>query len=234
MGAIILVFLPFLPPPPLRLCSITDGLYNISIAALPRKALVADSPASMSSFVARLHPFPDEATAFVDLETLSHALTEARRSVIDAAIPRGRRISTGGGDADPTVTDADRAGEVWQAAERLIDASSGEGISPLSPSLSSSPSSSSSSSTPSRTAGSLLASLSNMRRALRRCTGGGKNFDSDGVSKVRGAWEVMSSGPKGAMLARAAVGAVVRICRSERPVDVLVEASRLAGEVRKV
>ena len=185
----------------------------------------------MFPFVARLHPFTNgAAAASADLETLSRALAaRARGSTADASTPPGRGASADAGEMNRAM-DADGAAEVWQAAERLVDASACEGA--LS-SSSSSPSSSTSS--PSRTAGSLLASLSHMRGALRRCTNGGNNSSSSSSdrdsSKIRGAWEVMSSGPKGVALARAAVGAVVRICRSERPADVHLEAARLAGEV---
>lgn len=181
------------------------------------QALVMDYPASMSSYVSRLHPFPEEATVSSPrLRAISGALMAAKRSeAAGAAVTAGRHPSVtiaigaanDGGPAAASITTDARATEVWQAAERLAEGTMGEG------------------SSPSRAAGSLLASLSNLRGALLRYTMGG----GGGVSG--GAWEAMSAGPKGAALARAAVGAVVRVCRSEQPSAVHLEAARLAGEV---
>lgn len=192
------------------------------------KALVVDSPSSMSSHVSRLHPFPDKSvcpsTGFqaVSLDLATRKESEGAGSSASAATATtvAGKASSGNGKA------AAAAVEVWQAAERLVEGTAGE--SGVSSSLSS------------RTAGSLLANLSHLRSALRRYTalgssgvggGGGGGVD---VGCRGGAWEAMSAGPKGEVLARAAVGAVVRVCRSERPPAVHLEAARLAGEIGAV
>lgn len=162
----------------------------------------------MYSFISRLHPFPDGIASSTGLKSISRALA-------------ARKKSSEAGEKTPAATTGTAAGEpeaaeeVWQAAEILVEASRGEGLSS------------------SRTAGSLLASLSHLRGALRRHTVGGSsgNDGGGGGGGAKGAWEVMSAGPKGPVLARAATGAVVRVCRSEWPTAVHLEATRLAGEV---
>ena len=181
------------------------------------KALVVDSPGSMSSYVCHLHPFPDGVASSPGLQSVSRALASRQKaeaaadlttaSATAAAASAAAAIALAGEAAAGDAGEAASSIEVWQAAERLVEASVGEG------------------GFASRSAGSLLASLSRLRGALHRCSNGG----GGGV----GAWEAISSGPKGVALARAAVGAVVRICRSERPAAVHLEASRLAGEVRR-
>eukprot|EP00903_Cladosiphon_okamuranus_P016144 g14899.t1 len=189
------------------------------------RALVVDSPASMSGYVSRLHPFPDEpGSSSPGLRAVSLALaTRKELEGVTSAVNAAATTSASEGSA----TIAKAAAEVWQTAERLVEGTSGEGWA------------SSSSSSSSRTAGSLIANLAHLRAALRRYTtlrGGGRGGGSGGSGGARhaGAWEAMSAGPQGVVLARAAVGAVVRICRSERPPAVHLEATRLAGEIGAV
>lgn len=182
-----------------------------------------DPPSWMSPFVCRLHPFPDGvvSSSSTGLEDIARALAARNASEATAtttaatATASTTDTNTPGGEAAAAMWGAT---EVWQAAERLVEGSAGEGASS------------------SRTAASLLAGLSHLRAALRRCTsGGGSGGGIDGTGgggRVCGAWEALSAGPKGAVLARAAVGAVVLACRSERPAAVHLEATRLAGEVR--
>ena len=178
------------------------------------RALVVDSPASMSGVVSRLHPFPDESGSYsTGLREISRALATRKEleGLNSAASAAATTAATSKGNAPAVAVD------VWQAAERLVESTSGEG------------GGSSSSACSSRAAGSLLANLAHLRAALRRYT----TFRGGGA-RHGGAWEAMSAGPQGGVLARAAVGAVVRICRSERPPAVHLEATRLAGEIGAV
>lgn len=180
---------------------------------------MVDAPSSMTPAIARVHPFPEHVT-LAGLDTVSRAL-ETRRKLHLAAASTSSGASTKGGDA--SASEADPRDEVWRAAERLIQGM-GDGTASY------------------RSPGSLLASLLHLRSALRRheeaqvgdSSGEGRQVGhsrTGGPASAHGAWEVMSSGPKGATLARAAVGAVVRLCRSERAAVVHLEATRLAGEV---
>ena len=186
------------------------------------KTLIVDSAASMTSYICRLQPFPDGVASSTGLQVVSRAVASRQKAEADASAvaPSAAARTATTEEAARDAGEAASAVEVWQAAERLVEGGVGEGGSS------------------SRSAGSLLASLSRLRGALRRRTNGGSVDGGGGVGGWGGgggggggAWEAMSTGPKGVALARAAVGVVVRICRSERPAAVHLEASRLAGEV---
>ncbi|CAM9861147.1 unnamed protein product, partial [Ectocarpus sp. 8 AP-2014] len=165
------------------------------------KSLVVDSPASMTGHVSRLHPFPDESSSSPGLQAVSRAL--ATRKELEALSSPANAASSSSSTTASTPA-AVAAAEVWQAAERLVEGTAGEG------------GASSSTSSSCRTAGSLLANLSHLRAALRRYTGSSGGSGSGGGACQGGAWEAMSAGPRG------------------RPPAVHLEATRLAGEIGAV
>ncbi|CAN0245138.1 unnamed protein product [Ectocarpus fasciculatus] len=134
------------------------------------KSLVVDSPASMTGHVSRLHPFPDESSSSPGLKAVSRAL--ATRKELEAFNSPASAASSSTAAPTPAAV----AAEVWQAAERLVEGTAGEG------------GALSSSSSSCRTVGSLLANLSHLRAALRRYTGssGGSGGGSGGGGACQG------------------------------------------------
>lgn len=121
-----------------------------------------DSPGPMTLYICRLHPFPDGVASSTGLQVISRAVASRKKeeAAIDAALvsvtaPSAAARAATAEEAAREAGEAAGAVEVWQAAERLVEASAGEGGSS------------------SRSLGSLLASLSRLRGALRRCTSGG-------------------------------------------------------------
>ncbi|CAN0085509.1 unnamed protein product, partial [Laminaria digitata] len=100
------------------------------------KTLVVDSPTTMTSYVCGLHPFPDGvmASSSTGLQAVSRAVAsrlkveaDADAALASAVAPSAAARAATKEAAARDAHEAASAVEVWQAAERLVEGSVGEG-----------------------------------------------------------------------------------------------------------